>query len=128
MDRFWSQEQHLARSNHHLPVPHPSWNQARLTLPEVQRFLLGILKISSEEDVNGTFQEVQQFVLLRMHLPLVAHAGRVHREDTDMAPSSCTGRKSTDGAARMTVPGSVASTTESVSIACPTMLMLHVRR
>jgi hypothetical protein len=86
MDRFWSNEQHLARSDYHLPVPHSLRDYARLTLSEVQRVLLGSLKIGSEEDVNGTFQEVQQFVLFRMHLPLVAHAWRLHREDTDLTP------------------------------------------
>jgi hypothetical protein len=52
----------------------------------MHRVLIGPLKIGAEEDVNGTFQEVKQFVLFGMHLPLVAHARRLRREDTDLTP------------------------------------------
>jgi hypothetical protein len=52
----------------------------------MRRVLFGLLKIRSAVHVNGTFSEVQQFILFGMHRPLVARAGRLHREDTTVTP------------------------------------------
>ncbi len=69
-----------------MAVPHPFWNKASLPFPDVQPVLLGLPKIGSEENINGTVEEVQQFVLFGMHFPLVPHSRGVNGEDTDLPP------------------------------------------
>jgi hypothetical protein len=58
----------------------------RAYMPDGSSRELGTTTSCAEEDVNGTFQEVKQFVLFGMHLPLVAHTRRLRREDTDLTP------------------------------------------
>ena len=57
-----------------MAVPHPFWNKASLPFLDVQPVLLGLLTVGSKENINGTVKEVQQFVLLGMHFPLVPHS------------------------------------------------------
>ena len=68
-----------------MSVPHPLRNHARLTPVEVQCVLLPSLELCSKEDVNGTLEQIEEFVLLRMHLPLVTHPRRSHRQDAHKA-------------------------------------------
>ena len=57
-----------------------------MTFSDAKSVLLGPSKVGSEETINGTMEEVQQFILLGMHLPLVPQPGRVHREHADLPP------------------------------------------
>ena len=81
MDGLGGKEQHLAWSDDNLPVPHPLRDEAGLTLTETNRLFLGTLEIRSEEYEYFSFKEVQQFILFRMDLPLVAHSGCLHGKD-----------------------------------------------
>jgi len=78
MDRFWGEKQHFARSNDDLPVPHALWNEERLTSPDSHPVLLSFLEVGSKNHLDDTFKEVQQFVLVWVHLPFVAYTRRIH--------------------------------------------------
>jgi hypothetical protein len=52
----------------------------------MKRVLLGSLQLGTQEDVDCALQEVQQFVLFGMHLPLVADSGRLHGENAYVTP------------------------------------------
>jgi hypothetical protein len=81
MDGLGREEQHLARSDNHLPVPHSLRNEARLTVTETNGLFLGALEIRTEEYVYLSFKEVQQLILFGMYFPLVAHSGCLHGKD-----------------------------------------------
>jgi hypothetical protein len=69
-----------------LAVPNSFWNKAGLAFRDVQPVLLGLPKVGSEENINDTIEEVQQFVLFGMHFPLVPHSRGIDWEDTDLPP------------------------------------------
>lgn len=66
-----------------MSVPHPLRDDAGLSLAEVDGVLLGSLEIGSEEDVDRTLQEVEQFVLFGVHLPFVTNAWSLDRKGAD---------------------------------------------
>jgi hypothetical protein len=72
VEGFWCQEQHLARGDDHLSMPHSLRNDARLTLTEMEYPFVLQPELSAEEHGDDTFDQVEQLVLMRMHLPLVA--------------------------------------------------------
>ena len=68
-----------------MSVPHSLRNHARLTLVEVKCVFLPSLELRPKEDVNGTLEQIEEFVLLRVHLPLVTYPRRSHRQDAHQA-------------------------------------------
>jgi hypothetical protein len=84
MQGLWREEQHPARVNHDLPMPHSLRNNAGLALVKVNNLFVGVLDLGPENHVNGTFDEVQQFFLVRMHFPFVPYTGSIHGEDSDV--------------------------------------------
>jgi hypothetical protein len=84
MDGLRREEQHLARSDDHLAVPDSFRNQTDLTLPEAKSLLIRPLDIRTKEDVDGPLEQVQHLVLIGMHFPLVAYAGRLDGQKADV--------------------------------------------
>ena len=56
-------------------------------------FLVGSLQVGPENDFNLALQEEEQFVLVGMHFPFVAHTWRVHGENTDVAAIELNGQE-----------------------------------
>jgi hypothetical protein len=65
-------------------MPHALGDQAGLVLSEVHDALFGLLEVDTQIDVNCSLQEVEQFVLFRMHFPFVTHSRRLHGKDADV--------------------------------------------
>ena len=68
-----------------MPVPHSLRNHARLTLLEMKYLLFAYLELSSKEDVNSAFDQIEELVLFGMHFPFVTYPGRIDRENADPA-------------------------------------------
>ncbi len=68
-----------------MPVPHSFRNHARITLLEVKHLLFALPEISSKEDVNSAFEQIEQLVLFGMNFPFVTYPGRIDRENAHPA-------------------------------------------
>ena len=56
-------------------------------------FLLRTLKIRTQKDIDIALQEVEHFVLLRVHFPFVTHPRGLHRENTHMTTIELNGQE-----------------------------------
>ena len=68
-----------------MPVPRSFRNHARLTLLEMKYLLFAYLELSSKEDVDSAFEQIEELVLFGMHFPFVTYPGRIDRENTHPA-------------------------------------------
>jgi hypothetical protein len=75
MDGLRREEEEATRSDDHLPMPHSLLNDAGLTSNHMDHLLAIVpFEIPPKEDIDGSLEQIEQLILLWMHLPLIAHA------------------------------------------------------